>query len=196
MTVNRRGKTVKKSWTSMRRAGALVLFAALLFAALLGAAAPALCADNKAPPSPVRPGALAPAIPPRPSPAPAAAPDESAARTDLAARLDTAKQSLEQIEGFLEDDSLTDAALDHQHDAIEPVKKQNLSGHRRSDAETGGGKGAARPAWRGSRSQGQSASSSRGSGRGSGSRRAGETLRGDRRPAQTRQSAAGAHRSI
>jgi small-conductance mechanosensitive channel len=113
----------------MRRAGAHVLFEALLFeallfAALFGAAAPAFCADNKAPPSPARPGVLAPAIPPRPSPAPAAPPDESAAPTDSATRLDAAKQSLDQIESFMEDDSLTDAVLDHQHDAIEPVKKQ------------------------------------------------------------------------
>ena len=120
MIVNRLGKSVKKSRASVCRAGAFALCTAIL----VGAAAPALCADNKTPTPTARPGVLAPAIPPRPAPAPVAAPDESAAPTDSATKLDAAKQSLDQIEGFLEDDSLTDAVLDHQHDAIEPVKKQ------------------------------------------------------------------------
>ena len=116
MTVN---WLAKKS----RRANALVLLAATLVA-LLGAAAPALSADNNAPAPPPRPGGIAPAFPPRPTAIAPAPPDDSAAPTDSAARLDAAKQSLDQIEKLLGDDSLTDAVLAQQHDAIEPVKKQ------------------------------------------------------------------------
>jgi potassium-dependent mechanosensitive channel len=108
----------KKPW----RAGALFLCAAIL-AALLGAA-PALCADDNAPAPPARPGGLAPAFPSRPAAVAPAAPDDSAAPVDSAARLDAAKQSLDQIEKLLLDDTLTDAILAKQHDAVEPVKKQ------------------------------------------------------------------------
>ena len=105
-----------------RRVNAFVLLAATLLA--LGAAAPALSADNNAPVPPPRPGGVAPAFPPRPTAIAPATPDDSAAPTDSAARLDAAKQSLDQIEKLLGDDSLTDAVLAQQHDAIEPVKKQ------------------------------------------------------------------------
>ena len=104
MTANR---LVKKP----RRVNAVVLFVATLVA-LLGAAAPALSADNNAPAPPPRPGSIAPAFPPRPTALAPAAPDDSAAPTDSAARLEAAKQSLDQIESFLGDDSLTDAVLD------------------------------------------------------------------------------------
>ena len=106
---------------SVRRAGVLVLFAAML--ALLGAAAPAVVRRHKCAGSAGAPGGPCARLPAAPGPR-----GGSRARrcgpTNSAAQLDAAKQSLDQIESFLEDNSLTDAVLANQHDAIEPVKKQ------------------------------------------------------------------------
>ena len=135
------------------RLNAIVLFAAILVT-LLGAAARPRAPPTTLRPAPTpRPGSVTPAFPPRPaaiapaaSPAPAA-PDEWAGPTKPAARLDAAKQKPRPDREFLGDNSLTDAVLAHQNDAIEPVKKQIYGGYRRSDAETGGGQGANGSAW-------------------------------------------------
>jgi small-conductance mechanosensitive channel len=104
----------------VKRLGLSLSTLALVFAIL---AAPGLCAQTAAPGPPPRPAPAAPAIPPRPA---VLAPNnaESPAPIDSAARIDAAKQSLDQIEAALATQALSDADLTDRQAAIGPVQKQ------------------------------------------------------------------------
>ena len=106
----------------MTRKFALVLLAKIFAALLLAGAAPALAAGNKAAPTPA-PVAAGPAAAAPIAPASNGAGDSAqAGPTDPpAARLDAAKQSLDQLDAYLTNDSLSDADLVHQRAAMEPI---------------------------------------------------------------------------
>ncbi len=105
----------------MTRKFALVLWSKIFLAIALAGGSAAFAAEAREKIA----QAAVPTPRARPSPAPpiATAPEEPGT-TDFAARLDAAKQSLDQIDALLASESLTDADLAREAAAIDPVSKQ------------------------------------------------------------------------
>ena len=132
----------------MTRKFALVLWSKIFLVLFLAWSPPAAFAAE--PREKIAQTTRVPAPLDRPSPIPptATSPEEPAT-TDYAARLDAAKQSLDQIDALLASELLTDADLAREAAAIDPVSKQILVGSCGSHAPAGGAQDPARPAWLG-----------------------------------------------
>lgn len=106
-----------------------LLHAALALALAIGVAAPAFSAERAPASRPAarpaeRTAAAAPATPAAPAAPVAASPEQQPAASDENARLDAAKQALDQIAATLGADSLGDADLARERAAIDPVSAQ------------------------------------------------------------------------
>ncbi|MGO9390795.1 DUF3772 domain-containing protein [Rhodoblastus sp.] len=107
----------------MTRKFALVLWSKIFLVLFLAWSPPAAFAAE--PREKIAQTTRVPAPLDRPSPiSPTATSPEEPATTDYAARLDAAKQSLDQIDALLASESLTDADLAREAAAIDPVSKQ------------------------------------------------------------------------